>query len=52
MKFLNSDMYDNFYITKGMIRMDLERQKVGKESLFPLRHRESQLYVQVTVPKS
>ncbi|CAL8144139.1 unnamed protein product [Orchesella dallaii] len=45
-KFLNSDRYDNYYLSDSLIRMDIRRWNVGGESIFPLRTRELNLYVE------
>ncbi|ODN01006.1 DC-STAMP domain-containing protein 2 [Orchesella cincta] len=45
-KFLKSDRYDNYYLSDSLIRMDIRRFNVGGESIFPLRYRESNLYVE------
>ena len=43
-----SERFDNFYITKGLVRLDLTRRRLGKETIFPLKYRESYTFVQVS----
>ena len=45
--YLNSDHHDNKYITRGMVKLDLERVQLGRDGIFPLKFNESQEYVQV-----
>lgn len=43
-KFLLSDRFDNYYITKNFIKIDEQRKKLNKDSVLPLTRKEGNKY--------
>ena len=46
-KYLSSDKYDNCYINKYIVEMDLRRAKMNKETVLPLEPREKTRFTKV-----
>lgn len=46
-KFLTNDQFDNKYINKDFVRIDLKRAQIGRETILPLNSKESNKYVRV-----
>lgn len=46
-KYLSSDKYDNHYINKYIVELDLRRAKMDKETVLPLEPREKNYFIRV-----
>ena len=44
-KYLTNDRFDNFYLTYKLLEVDVRRQKMGHESIFPLKRKERGRYI-------
>jgi hypothetical protein len=49
---LTSERFDNKYVTRDFREIDLQRAKLGRETVLPLNHRERKLYITVIPSQS
>lgn len=48
---MTSDRFDNVYINKRFHAIDLKRLEIGKETVLPLKRKETRKYIEVAIEK-
>lgn len=48
---MTNDRFDNFYINKRFHAIDMKRLQLHKETVLPLKRKETQKYIEVSIQK-